>query len=84
MSETVERDPRVIPKIGDLLARSTRAIKAGHNTYTRIVRRRVTFVGYNPFVCRSVCGTREINSSLKQWRKWTATAEVISRGPDHE
>lgn len=64
-------DAKLNPMPGDVLRKDSR---------TRTVR----VVLYGPFVCRTEewrCrpngAIREVDSRLKQWRKWAANAEVI-------
>lgn len=73
MSEPVERDPRFNPQPGDVF----RTVK--------VTTKVVTSLSYNAagIVVSYTCGSGKNNSLwLNSWRKWAATAEVISRGPE--
>jgi hypothetical protein len=79
MANDTGRDPRVKPVVGDVLTKGNRE-------------RTVTTVLHAPFVCRTEedhkwrCRPngpmKEVDSNMKQWRKWAKNATVIRKGDD--
>jgi hypothetical protein len=74
----------VSPSVGQVWCKSKRKAKAGQNTYTSNEYREVIFVGYDPFVCRTLVGKggradrREVNSGIKAWNKWCRGAVLVA------
>lgn len=73
--ETVERDPRVDPRPGDVLLGKNE----GDGSPCKRTVLSVTPLG-NIFYRQQGWGRKELLEGPKQWRKWAATAEVVPRG----
>ena len=73
--ERIERDPKIDPVAGDVLKRDNRE--------RRVIA--IKEIGYEVFVRWNgpgICNPQRIGAApkLSNWRKWSATAEVIKRG----
>jgi hypothetical protein len=72
----VTRDPRIDPKPGDVLRKSASTV-----TIDRISAHGVTYT-FDGLPSEMPPMTRWDRPFLPEWRKWAATAEVISRAED--
>lgn len=69
------RDPKLLPKVGDVLWKGT---------VSNRIFRRVIWRGYSPQVVRCIEGrregdwTKEVSPNLRQWKKWASEAVIKS------